>query len=412
MLNYPSNPSLNDVYSYGDKTWTFNGVAWDLSSITLTTSSVIEGANLYFTNSRVVSALTSGENISIASNGLITSNVVGGGGAVNSVNGLIGTIQLYTANIPEVNNLYFTNARSRATLSASTGVRYDSATGAISIGQNVDTTANVTFGIVNITGNLNVYGNAVNFQANTLIINDPLLQVGFGNPSDALDLGFVGHYNDGVERHAGFFRDASDSGRFKVFDNLPGEPDGLTVNTANASFRLATLVANVFEGNVSWNNITNRPTTDGINEGSSNLYFTNTRSISSLTAGTGINLLSNGFITSTSTPSAAGGIKSVTVVDPIPSDSITMFFTRDALTITSARAIIMGSSANVVIYVASSTNRTTPTTNNIVAFSVTNTTAGHNVTVTNTTIAANSWVWLTTPVVSGTANSVSVTLIF
>ena len=46
----------------------------------LTTTNVIEGANLYFTNTRAVGALTAGQNISIASNGLITSSASGGGG--------------------------------------------------------------------------------------------------------------------------------------------------------------------------------------------------------------------------------------------------------------------------------------------------------------------------------------------
>lgn len=31
-LNFPSNPSLNDTYSFGDRTWTWNGSAWQLNS--------------------------------------------------------------------------------------------------------------------------------------------------------------------------------------------------------------------------------------------------------------------------------------------------------------------------------------------------------------------------------------------
>lgn len=31
-LNFPTSPSLNDTYSLGAKTWTFNGTAWDLTS--------------------------------------------------------------------------------------------------------------------------------------------------------------------------------------------------------------------------------------------------------------------------------------------------------------------------------------------------------------------------------------------
>ena len=46
-----------------------------------TTSNVTEGTNLYFTNARAISALTGGQNISIAANGRITANVTGGSGA-------------------------------------------------------------------------------------------------------------------------------------------------------------------------------------------------------------------------------------------------------------------------------------------------------------------------------------------
>lgn len=31
-LNFPTSPSLNDTYSFGTKTWIWNGVAWQLNS--------------------------------------------------------------------------------------------------------------------------------------------------------------------------------------------------------------------------------------------------------------------------------------------------------------------------------------------------------------------------------------------
>jgi len=63
------------------------------------------------------------------------------------------------------------------------------------------------------------------------------------------DLGFAGEYNDGTYRHAGFFRDATDS-RFKVFDQLVPEPSGPFVDTANNTFRIADFQANgVFAAN-------------------------------------------------------------------------------------------------------------------------------------------------------------------
>ena len=51
--------------------------------------------------------------------------------AVTSVNGLVGTVVLTTTNIAEGTNEYFTTARARASLSAGTGISYDSSTGVI-----------------------------------------------------------------------------------------------------------------------------------------------------------------------------------------------------------------------------------------------------------------------------------------
>ena len=51
--------------------------------------------------------------------------------AVTSVNGFTGTVVLTTSNISEGSNLYYTDARARASLSAGTGISYNSTTGVI-----------------------------------------------------------------------------------------------------------------------------------------------------------------------------------------------------------------------------------------------------------------------------------------
>ena len=228
-------------------------------SITLGATKITSGAG----GALSVQALTSNSNVITKS---ITSNTWN---------------NLYTANVLETNgNLYYTNARVRSTLSNGTGVYYDKTTGVISIGQNVDTTSNVTFNNMTLTGNLNVVGNVVGFYANTLIITDPLIQLGYGNPSDSIDLGSIGHYNDGTQKLAGIFRDATDK-KFKFFDNLSGEPGAATVNTTDATFRLANVVATTYEGNLIGNvtgfvsTISNFSTTNLV-EGTQ-LYYTNAR---------------------------------------------------------------------------------------------------------------------------------------
>jgi hypothetical protein len=55
------------------------------------------------------------------------------------------------------NNLYFTDARARAALSGSTGVTYNTTTGAIAIGQSVGTSANVRFQTVTASGDVTAF---------------------------------------------------------------------------------------------------------------------------------------------------------------------------------------------------------------------------------------------------------------
>ena len=153
----------------------------------------------------------------------------------------------------------------------------------ISIGQNVATTASVTFRDLTLSGNLYVFGNIAAVYSNTLVVNDPMIQVGYGNPADNFDLGWIGHYNDGsLERHAGLFRDHTDK-TFKFFDNLTSEPGLNDIDTANVTFRYANIAAQTFVGNViGYVSTLNNHTTAALNEGSNNLYYTNSRVLSAV----------------------------------------------------------------------------------------------------------------------------------
>jgi len=264
-----------------------------LSISNFTTANLIEGTNLYYTNARVYANVISLLNAKANVADLTTSNVTEGNNlyytnarvyanVISLLNAKANVADLTTANVAESTTaLYYTNARVRSTLSSGTGVSYDKTSGEISIGQNVSTHANVTFNELTITGNLNVVGNVVGFYANTLIVQDPLIQLGYNNPSDSLDLGFIAHYTEsGTERHAGLFRDASDK-KFKFFANITGDPSSTTVDTDNISFRLATVVAETFQGNVIGDvtgfvsSIGNFTTSD-LAEGN-RLYYTNAR---------------------------------------------------------------------------------------------------------------------------------------
>lgn len=132
---------------------------------------------------------------------------------------------------------------------------------------NVDNTVIRTTGNQSITGDFTVNGNlsviggnAVAFNVSSLVIEDSLIQLAANNEfSDSIDIGFYGHYSDdagATKRHTGLFRDttASDK-RFILFTNLVDvnldTSVATTVNTADPSFAVANLQANIVGGKVS-----------------------------------------------------------------------------------------------------------------------------------------------------------------
>lgn len=104
---------------------------------------------------------------------------------------------------------------------------------------------NGTFnGNVLIDGNLIVSGSNTSLQVQNLQVADAFIYLNSGSNSTNPDMGFAGNYNDGTYHHAGFFRDASDAGTFKVFENYGPEPDAsIYIDTTHATFRLAPFAA-------------------------------------------------------------------------------------------------------------------------------------------------------------------------
>ena len=111
-LNFPSNPDANATYTFNDKTWTYTGNAWALVSTSLTTSAVGEGSSLYFTNARVYSNVTQiGYITSSALSGYATNSQLSSYATTSNLALKANIADLTTANVAELTNLYFTNAR-------------------------------------------------------------------------------------------------------------------------------------------------------------------------------------------------------------------------------------------------------------------------------------------------------------
>ncbi len=118
-------------------------------------------------------------------------------------------------------------------------------------------TATVTVGLpdnVTIAGNLTVNGTTTSVDTTNLEVEDPLIKLAKNNSAaDSLDIGFYGLYDTSGSQdlYSGLFRDASDSGKYKLFKDLQVEPD-TTVNTSGTGYATGTLVA-TFEGNLTGN---------------------------------------------------------------------------------------------------------------------------------------------------------------
>ena len=372
------------------------------------TDDVAEGsANLYFTNTRSISALTAGEDIALDANGLIT---VSASGAVTSVGGLTGNVNLVTANIGELTNLYFTNTRAVSALTGGANISID-ANGLITcqvqagggsggaVSANGQLTALATFEYVasqgqtvftgsdangstleNNTGSIDVFLNgirlisSVDYTSNashvTLIdsadINDRLSVLVYSGSSTSYSTqsftgdGSTTDYSlsispankssfivtlDGVKQHTSEF---SLSGNTLTFNSAPYDQANIEIqllglpnwNNTSTVYALTggndinidanglitsssvggvssiggltgnvnLVTANVAEQDNLYYTDTrafanlSSATTTSLTEGD-NLYFTNTRSIYSLTAGSGIEVAANGRITA----SASGG---------------------------------------------------------------------------------------------------------
>ena len=111
---------------------------------------------------------------------------------------------------------------------------------------------NVTIGgNLTVTGNYTVNGTTTTVNTATLDVEDPLIKLAKANDSsDSVDIGIYGLYDTSGSQdlYTGIFRDASDSGKWKLFKSLQAEPT-TTVNTSGTGYAKGTLVADI-EGDV------------------------------------------------------------------------------------------------------------------------------------------------------------------
>jgi hypothetical protein len=89
-------------------------------------------------------------------------------------------------------------------------------------------------GDVNIAGDITFGGTGTTLSTTTLSVNDPIVFIGDGNTTDAVDLGLVGEYTTGgTTKYTGIVRDASD-GVVKFYKDTTVAPAAGVVNFAGA----------------------------------------------------------------------------------------------------------------------------------------------------------------------------------
>lgn len=209
IVSVAGTTTIDGISSWAVGDWIiFNGTVWQKVAnsavtsvngktgvVTLTTTDISEGTNLYFTNARSISStltgyvsgagtISSSDTILQAIqklNGNISSLVTG----VSSVNGLNGTVTLTTSNINEGTNLYFTNARAISAIFTGTSAQFLKANGT--------TNEIVTDLDANITGSRNgsntIFTISSNFVSNStrVFLNGVRMQMGVGN--DYIEVG-------------------------------------------------------------------------------------------------------------------------------------------------------------------------------------------------------------------------------
>ena len=152
------------------------GNDWPTAQVVSTAEIIEASSNLYFTNSRVVSALIPGSGIIIEANGRISANVSSGATTAAQVTSLS---NFTTANLIESSaNLYFTNSRVVSALIPGTSITIEANGRISSTASSVVTVVNDSI-VITTASNTSTYsmGRIITDPKNILVIAEGLIQI-------------------------------------------------------------------------------------------------------------------------------------------------------------------------------------------------------------------------------------------
>ena len=307
----------------------WNGSAWINQTLTeagivdgnLGTPSALVGTNI----SGTAANLTAGNaTLAATSTALATARTIGG-------TSFDGTANITPANITVADT----------TDTSCSVALFESATGDLPPKSDAGLTYNAGTGILSATGltlsgDLTVNGTTTTINTSTLTVEDPLINMASGNnAADTVDIGFYGLYDTSGSQdlYAGLFRDANDSGKWKLFKDNQAAPT-TTVNTSGTGYATGTLVANI-EGNVTGNVTGNASGTALTVTQAAQSAITSVGTLTGLTMGGAINMggadITNGgvvFLTEQAEAEADVAGKGQIWVDTATPNKL--FFTDDA----------------------------------------------------------------------------------
>ena len=102
--------------------------------------------------------------------------------------------------------------------------------------------------------------------------------------------------------------------------------------------------------------------------------------------------------------------RSVTIIQPVVGDSITIFYTQVATTFGAVRAVVQGGNPSVTFDIKYDVDRNTSGNSMIVPETVTNTTLGEPIAVVNQPVAAGRYIWVEITGVGGVVKELNVSL--
>lgn len=163
-LNFPSSPSLNDIYSFGNKTWVWNGTAWQIQS-----SGAINGLPIGNSSpsTGAFTTLSASGNTTISGttvlSGTVASNIVP---AANVTYDLGSPSQQWRTLYVSGNTIFIGD--STITSNATSVTLTNPSGAAFSVTGNSPANAIGSFGSVNASGNISASGNVISGNITTI----------------------------------------------------------------------------------------------------------------------------------------------------------------------------------------------------------------------------------------------------